>query len=73
MVRVALPVLRHRLKFRFGWERAYKEAVSPPPGLSDEDLRDHAIARFVGLCAPGAVAYQKIIDGGLDAALAHQL
>lgn len=71
--RVALPVLRHRLKFRFGWERAYREAHDIRPDVDPDDVLDRAIAEFVTLCAPGDTSYRTIIARGLDAALAHKI
>lgn len=73
LVRIAMPALRHRLKFRFGWERAYRDNAGLGTETEPEDLRDRAIAEFVALCAPGDATYQDIITRGLDAAMANQI
>ncbi|MCW2243150.1 AAA family ATPase [Azospirillum canadense] len=71
LARIALPVLRHRLKLVFGWEHHFAEDAAKryrEPPVGRDDCHDALLAELVLRTAPDEPGYRDLVRQSLRAA-----
>ncbi len=73
LVRVALPVLRHRLKLVFDWEERLKEDEKKHRRdlpIRQEDRHDRLLSQLILMTAPAEAGYRDLVRQSLQTAAA---
>ena len=62
LAQIAVPVLRHRMKFKLNYSEDYDESTS------SEDWHDSLVREYISLCAPVNDGYRQNFDAALKSA-----